>query len=55
MYRKYLINGWSENREFFIRTLKEQEPTEEQLKNIQNGECVKVGENTFEIENANGI
>ena len=53
MKRKYLINGWEETREYFLRRLGDY--TETEYKTLVSGGEVKRIDSYFKIENIDGI
>lgn len=53
MRRVYYINGWEETREYFIRTIGRID--DEQLELLKNGDTITKNDNTFRIENWDGI
>ena len=53
MKRKYIINGWQESREYFLRLLGGF--TNEEYNTLLNGGKVYREDNVFYIENINGL
>ncbi len=52
--RRYLINGWEEEREYFLDRIRG-EITREQYEQLLKGEVVEVNGNTFCIDNVEGL
>ena len=51
--RRYLINGWTESREKFLRVIGN--ITEKEYESLKNGDTIFKDDNSFCIENFDGI